>query len=177
MVQAVEPPPWLLDLERYRALCASLEARRWSGHPGLRPDGCLLEGRPLLNPVHLVAHFDWPVQRIGPRYRGRVRDGLPTRLALFRNAIGRIEPLVICHHGEALIAALSRRRVKGRRLLVELSRDLIRERRGADADLRFADAAALAAEALRLQRGLAVLLEQFRARGLVLGSVWDNRPP
>ena len=59
----------------------------------------------------------------------------------------------------------------------ELSRDLIRQRRGADADLRFADAAALAAEALRLQRGLAVLLEQFRARGLVLGSVWDNRPP
>lgn len=172
----MEPSPWLLDLERYRALCESLEARRSSRrHPGLRPDGCLLEGRPLLNPVHVVAHFDWPVQRIGPRYRGRVRDGLPTRLALFRNAIGRIEPLVVCHHGEALIAALSRRRVKGRRLLAELSRDLVRQRGGADAEPCVARADRLAAEAMRLQRGLAVLLEQFRACGLVLGSVWDNQ--
>jgi hypothetical protein len=32
-----------------------------------------------------------------------------------------------------------------------------------------------AAQQAGLQRGLAVLLEQFRARGLVLGSVWDNR--
>lgn len=179
MVKAVEPSPWLLDLQRYRALCQSLEARRSSQrHPRLRPDGCLLEGRPLLNPVHLVAHFDWPVQRIGPRYRGRVRDGMPTRLALFRNAIGRIEALVVCHHGEALIAAMSRRRAKGRRLLADLSRDLIRQRCGTDAQAgpHVAGREPSAAESMRLQRGLAVLLEQFRARGLVLGSVWDNHP-
>lgn len=161
-------PPWHHDLLRYRALREALAARRPPRrHPRLRPDGCLLEGRPLLNPVHLVAVFDWPVQRIGARFRARAADGLPVRLALFRNAIGGIDHLVISVHGQALISALARRRVSGRRLLLELSAELA----GIDGvvpDTRRGEIA-------RLQRGLAQLLEQFRARGLVLGSVWDNR--
>jgi len=128
---------------------------------GLRADGCLLDGRPLLNPVHILATFDWPVQRIGPRYRGREHDGLPVRLVLFRNAIGGIDHLVIGEQGEALIAELARRRVAGRRIITELARRLAREQ-GADP--------------AGLKRGLALLLEQFRARGLVLGSTSHNAP-
>lgn len=181
MGKGTGPPPWHQDLLRYRALCEALAERRPPRrHPRLRPDGCLLEGRPLLNPVHLVAVFDWPVQRIGPRYRGQAGGGSPVRLALFRNVIGGIDHLLIGVHGEALIAALARRRVSGRRLLSELSAELAGDRpadcrRDAmDGDRRPPARGALAAEAARLQRGLAVLLEQFRARGLVLGSVWEN---
>lgn len=160
-----ELPPWHEDLQRYRALRVTLDARRRPRlHPRLRPDGCLLAGRPLLNPVYAVAGFDWPVQRIGPRYRGRQADGLPVRLALFRNAIGGIDHLVVGSRAEVLIAALARRRVSGARLIEDLARELVRS------DPAGADHAGL-------RRGLALLLEQFRARGLVLGSVWDNRAP
>jgi hypothetical protein len=139
-----------------------LASRRAARRPaGLRADGCLLDGRPLLNPVHILATFDWPVQRIGPRYRGREHDGLPVRLVLFRNAIGGVDHLVIGEQGEALIAELARRRVAGRRIITELARRLAREQ-GADP--------------AGLKRGLALLLEQFRARGLVLGSTSHNAP-
>lgn len=181
MGEEAGPPPWQHDLLRYRALCEALAQRRQPRrHPRLRPDGCLLEGRPLLNPVHLVAAFDWPVQRIGPRYRGHSGEGSPVRLALFRNVIGGIDHLLIGAHGEALITALARRRVSGRRLLAELSAELARDRvaecrHDAKGGSRRTPARAVTAgEAARLQRGFAVLLEQFRARGLVLGSVWDN---
>jgi len=152
------PPPWHADLQRYRALCEALAARRAPRRPaGLRPDGCLMEGRPLLNPVRVIATFDWPVQRIGPRYRGTQADGMPVRLALFRNVIGGIDHLVLGVHAEALVAALARRRVNGRRLVADLAHTL-----------------AEGADEAGLQRGLALLLEQFRARGLVLGSVAND---
>ncbi|MBU3694211.1 MAG: hypothetical protein FGM40_05195 [Rhodocyclaceae bacterium] len=163
-----ELPPWHDDLQRYRALCAALAARRTPRPPpGLRPDGCLLDGRPLLNPVHALATFDWPVQRIGPRYRGRQADGLPVRLALFRNAIGGVDHIVLGAQGEALVATLARRRVSGRRLVADLARQLSALPASADP----ADALTASADPMGLQRGLALLLEQFRARGLVLGSV------
>jgi hypothetical protein len=155
-----DAPPWCADLLRYRALVAALAQRRLARRPaGLRAGGGLLEGRPVLNPVHLLATFDWPVHRIGPRYRGSERDGLPVRLVLFRNAIGGIEHLVVGAQGEALIAELARRRVTGQRLIDDLVRRLAAEQ-GADAH--------------GLRRGLALLLEQFRARGLVLGSTGHN---
>jgi len=109
----------------------------------------------VLNRLHVLATFEWPVHRIGPRYRGRERDGLPVRLVLFRNAIGGIDHIVLGEHAEALITDLARRRVAGCRLITDLARRLAGEQ-GADA--------------VGLQRGLALLLEQFRARGLVLGS-------
>ncbi len=157
MVAGDAPPPWHEDLQRYLALKHALAARRPPRHhPRLRADGCLFEGRPLLNPLHTVAVFEWPVQRIGPRFRGREADGMPVRLALFRNAIGGIDHLLLGQHAEALIAALAQRRVCGQRLINDLSRRLAREEGG---------------ELSGLQRGLALLLEQFRARGLVLGSI------
>lgn len=159
---AADVPPWQADLQRYQALRLLLASRRAARRPaGLRADGCLIDGRPVLNPVHLLAIFDWPVQRIGPRYRGRERDGLPLRLVLFRNAIGGIDHIVLGEQGEALIADLARRRVAGRRLIADLARRLAGEQ-GADT--------------AGLQRGLALLLEQFRARGLVLGSTSHNAP-
>lgn len=155
-------PPWHDDLQRYQALREALAKRRVPRrHPRLRPDGCLLEGRPLLNPIHVVAGFDWPVQRIGPRHRRRENDGMPVRLALFRNTIGGVDHLVLGAQAEALVAALARRRVTGRRLIADLARRLAGEQ-GADV--------------VGLQRGLALLLEQFRARGLVLGSTSHNAP-
>jgi len=158
---AAEAPPWQADLLRYQALRLELAGRRAARRPArLRPDGCLLDGRPLLNPVHVVATFEWPVQRIGPRYRGRQSDGMPVRLALFRNAIGGIDHLLLGAHAESLVMALARRRASGRRLIADLAREL-----------------AQGADQAGLQRGLALLLEQFRARGLVLGAMCDNPPP
>ena len=169
-----ELPPWHDDLQRYHAVRTALAARRASRcHLNVRPDGCLLEGRPLLNPVHSLAVFDWPVQRIGPRYRGHQADGLPVRLVLFRNAIGGIDHMVIGAHGEALVATLARRRVSGWRLIIDLARQLAAAPPSGDP----ADGLSVGADLVGLQRGLALLLEQFRARGLVLGSVWDNRIP
>lgn len=163
------PPPWHDDLQRYLALRDALASRRRARLPAaLRPDGCLLDGRPWLNPVHAVAHFDWPVQRIGPRFRRREADGLPVRLVLFRNTIGGVDDLVLGEHAESLIAELARRRVVGRQLIAGLARRLARGDAGLDP--------------VGLERGFALLLEQFRARGLVLGSVvrgpvCDNRAP
>lgn len=153
----VEAPPWNADLERYQALRLALASRRAARHPArLCADGCLLDGRPVLNPVNAVATFDWPVHRIGPRYRRRTSDGMPVRLVLFRNVIGGVDHLVLGEQAEALIAELARRRVAGRRLINDLARRLAGEQ-GADP--------------VGLQRGLAMLLEHFRARGLVIGSI------
>ena len=170
--QAAEPPPWQADLQRYLALRDALAARPAPRrNPQLRPDGCLMDGRPLLNPVHALAVFEWPVQRIGPRYRRRQADGLPVSLVLFRNAIGGIDHLVIGPQAEALLATLARRRVNGRRLVADLAAQFARESAGE------AGSATPQPDLAGLRRGLALLLEQFRARGLVLGSVCDNRAP
>lgn len=159
------PPPWHDDLQRYCALRETLAARRVPRrHPRLRPEGCLIDGRPLLNPVHVLATFDWPVQRIGPRYRGQQADGLPVRLVLFRNVIGGVDHLVLGEQAEALLGALSCRRVSGRRLIADLVRARIQD-------------SAQGIDPVGLQRGFAVLLEQFRARGLVLGALCDNPAP
>ncbi|NBU59337.1 MAG: hypothetical protein EBS23_06135 [Betaproteobacteria bacterium] len=176
---AAEPPPWQADLQRYIALREALAARPSPRrHPRLRPDGCLMDGRPLLNPVHALAVFEWPVQRIGPRYRGRQADGMPVSLVMFRNAIGGIDYLVVGAQAQALLAALVRRRVSGRRLVADLAAQLVGASSGpAAGDTGTPGHADSQPDLAGLRRGLALLLEQFRARGLVLGSLCDNRAP
>lgn len=145
--------PCLADLLRFEALCDDLRVAARPRLPsGLQPGGCLLAGRPLLNPVRIEATFDWPVQRIGPRYRRPAVEGLPVRLLLFRNVVGGVDSLPACDATRALVTSLERRRLSGRRQLEDLAAG-----QGGDA------AAAL--------RGWTALVERLRAAGLVLGAL------
>jgi hypothetical protein len=157
-------PLWQADLDRYRTICEHLQAGPAPRPPAaLETGGCLLSGRPWLNPRHVIAEFEWPVQRIGPRFRRKQADGLPVRLLVFRTVVGGVDTLPGCDASVALVDSLARRRVSGRRQLADLACSLH--------DSRSVPDAMIPSNEQGLQRGLLQLLETFRARGLVLGSL------
>lgn len=77
-------PKFVLELAHYEwvelALSISVEAPDWES---IDPAGCLLQRRPVLNPVLANLHYSWPVHYIAPRARVSPAE---TYLLVFRDA-------------------------------------------------------------------------------------------
>lgn len=74
----------MLELAHYEwvelALSISVETPDWES---IDPAGCLLQRRPVLNPVLANLHYSWPVHYIAPRARVSPAE---TYLLVFRDA-------------------------------------------------------------------------------------------
>ena len=121
--------------------------------PGHDPEGDLLAGRPLPNPVMRVLAYRWPVQRLSRRYKPAESPAEPTFLMAWRDA--------------GLEIRFSLLNPAAARLLVLLQEDP--ELTGRDAlrhladELRHPDPAALARFGLELMGG-------WRTDGILLGT-------
>lgn len=79
-------PPFMLELAQYEhAETMLLLDTRSIPATGHHPDGDLLTGRPVLNPLHLRFTFRWPVHRIGPDCLPRTAPDTPSYLLLCRD--------------------------------------------------------------------------------------------
>ena len=79
-------PPFLPELAHYEWVELELDTSdRDKVLPAHDPDGDLLAGRPLVNPVLRVLAYRWPVQRLSPRFRPAEPPLEPTFLAAWRD--------------------------------------------------------------------------------------------
>lgn len=83
--------PFLLELAQYEhaETMLLLDTRSIPG-TGYHPDGDLLTGLPVLNPLHLRFAFRWPVHRIRPDYLPDTAPDTPSYLLLCRGRDDRV---------------------------------------------------------------------------------------
>lgn len=80
-------PAFLPELAHYEWVELALDTSdRDRDLPAHDPDGDLLAGRPLLNPVLRVLAYRWPVQRLSPRFKPAEPPVEPTFLVAWRNS-------------------------------------------------------------------------------------------
>lgn len=148
-------PEFLAELAHYEWVELDLECSDADAHlPAHDPDGDLLAGRPLLNPVmHLLA-YRWPVHRLGPRHRPRTPPAEPTCLLAYRDGALRVRFVAISAATHRLLEVLRQDAGLTGRAAVE--------RLGGE--MRHPDPEAL------LGHGAGILAD-LRRQGAVLGSV------
>lgn len=82
--------PFLLELAHYEWVEIPLTlAEAVIDWTQIAPDGDLLDGTPVLNPVMLLQSYQYPVHRISAAYQPRVPE--PTHLLLIRNPENKID--------------------------------------------------------------------------------------
>lgn len=80
-------PTFLPELAHYEWVELELDtSNRDADLPAHDPDGDLLAGRPLLNPVLRILAYRWPVHRLSPRYKPAEPPTEPTFTLAFRDA-------------------------------------------------------------------------------------------
>lgn len=150
----VELPPFLAELAHYEWVELELDTSDRDAHlPVHDPDGDLLAGRPLINPVLRVLAYRWPVHRLSPRYKPATPPEQPTFTLAFRDAGHRVRFSLINPATARLLSLMQENPgLRGRDILAILEKDM-----------------SLAAGALDAH-GRA-LLDDLRRQGAVLGTL------
>ena len=118
-------PPFLPDLAHYEwvelALATSPVEPDYAGIDGR---GDLLAGRPALNPVAMLLTYPYAVHRIGPRFRPRAPDSVPTHLLVFRDPDDHIRFLALNAVSARLVGLLHQGRLSGIAVLQAITREV-----------------------------------------------------
>lgn len=152
-VRPAEFPPFLPELAHYEWVELELDTSdRDRALPPHDPDGDLLQGRPLLNPVLRVLAYRWPVQRLSPRFKPAEPPLEPTFLVAWRDRDLDIRFSLLTPATARFLALLQEQPgLSGNEVIRLLA-----------AELQHPDPAALSQYAQELLRG-------WRAEGIVLG--------
>jgi uncharacterized protein len=145
-------PPFLVPLAHYEwvelDLSVSQREPDWSR---IDREGNLLTGRPALNPVLGNLHYDWPVHRIGPKFKPKEKE--ETFLLVFRDAEEKVRFMAINAVTARLIVLLENGELSGREALELVALELNHPDAGA------------------VQKYGATLLEQLSEQGAILGTL------
>jgi hypothetical protein len=153
-------PAFLAELAHYEWVELELDTSdRDAILPPHDPEGDLLAGRPLLNPVLRVLAYRWPVHRLSPRYKPVEPPAEATFSLAYRDATHRVRFTLINPATARLLTLLQDRR--------ELTGSL---------------ALAILESELALPEGAlaghgADLLNDLRAQGAILGALLQRRLP
>jgi uncharacterized protein len=100
-------PAFLPELAHYEWVELELDTSDRDAHlPAHDPEGDLLNGRPLLNPVLRVLAYRWPVHRLSPRYKPSEPPAKPTFTLAYRGADHRVRFTLINPATARLMALL-----------------------------------------------------------------------
>lgn len=91
---------------------------------GADPDGDLLSGRPVLNPVSLLLEYPYAVHRIGTGYRPRPSQREHTCILAFRDSGDDVRFIVLNPVSARLVALMQSTSLTGRGLLRRICREL-----------------------------------------------------
>lgn len=146
-------PPYLPELAHYEWLELVIEIAE-DARPGpLDPEGDLLRGAPVLNPVYRIAQYHWSVSRIAADWTPDAPLASPMRVLLYRDADDAVRFVEINALTAALIEQLdAAAALSGQQQLQRLAEQL--PQIPADQILHFG----------------AEMLADFRERGIILGT-------
>jgi len=113
-------PEWLLELAHYEWIELALGVSNREPEVAVDPDGDLLAGVPVLNPVLANLAYAWPVQRIRPRARLKPET---TCLLLFRDADDTVRFSALNPFSARLIALLEAGGKTGREALLQVAEE------------------------------------------------------
>lgn len=89
-------PSFLPELAHYEWIELELDTSdRDANLPAFDPDGDLLAGRPLLNPVSRVLAYRWPVHRLSPRFKPSEAPAEATFMLAFRAGDHRVRFILL----------------------------------------------------------------------------------
>lgn len=146
-------PPWALELAHYEWMEVVMDmAERPALPDGLDPNGDLLNDAPVLSPLVSVLGYQWPVHQLSESFRPAQAPAEPTWLVVYRNASDDVKFMEINRATAALLQSLQQAPGQS----------------GATCLRQLAPVLGMAEQVI-LPFG-AELLEQLRARGMVLGS-------
>ncbi|MGB1762236.1 DNA-binding domain-containing protein [Alloalcanivorax xenomutans] len=149
-----QDPPYLAELAHYEWMEVVLDtATEEIPQRGYDPDGDLLAGVPVLNPLHVLQGYRFPVHRIGPDYRPDRPLAEPVWLLIHRDRDDRVRFTELNPATARMLQLMAASpEEQGEAVLTRLAEEL-----------NFADQSAL--------HGFAVeLLEQLRGKHVILGA-------
>lgn len=119
-------PAFLAELAHYEWVELELDTSdKDRDLPAHDPEGDLLAGRPLLNPVLRVLAYRWPVQRLSPRFKPAEPPAEPTFLVAWRDGGLKIHFSLLTPATARFLALLQERPdLSGRAVIQRLAREL-----------------------------------------------------
>jgi hypothetical protein len=146
-------PPFMLELVHYEWIELVLSvSNKETPLAQIDPDGDLAGGHPALNPILALLQYQYPVHRIGPKFKPRTPPAQPTYLLVFRDQAFAVEFIELNPVSARLVDLLQSRKLSGEKLLKKIAKEL----QHPDPQL-------------VLQGGLDILRE-LRAAGAILGT-------
>ena len=152
-----EDPPWLFEVAHFDWLENAIASDERSPPPRQAPPFDLLDTPLLLNPVHEIVQYRFPVLAIGPDFRPQEPPAQPTQLLVFRDLD---EDFAVLDMNSIAI-----RLFEG-----------VREGRPARVVMMDIAAALGHPDPAQVLAGGLALLERWAARGLVLGHAREANP-
>lgn len=118
-------PDYLRHLAHYEWVELALDVSpRDSEVPDTDPEGDLVAGRPVVNPVSLLLEYPYAVHRIGPEYRPRPTQRETTHILAFRNHADRVRFIVLNPVSARLVALVREGRLTGKGALKRIATEL-----------------------------------------------------
>ncbi len=146
-------PPFMLELAHYEWIELVLSvSNKETPLAHIDPDGDLAGGHPALNPVLALLQYQYPVHRIGPKFKPRTPPAQPTYLLVFRDQEFAVEFIELNPVSARLVDLLQSSKLNGEKLLKKIAKEL----QHPDPQL-------------VIQGGLDILRE-LRAAGAILGT-------
>lgn len=116
-------PPFFHQLAHYEWVELALSVS--DAVPGPHdPGGDLLAGRPLLAPALMLLRYDWPVQRISPRFKPREALAEPLWMLVFRDAADTVQFVELNAVSARVIELLHADQTSGAEVLALVAREL-----------------------------------------------------
>lgn len=117
-------PPFLFELAHYEWIELALSVSNQDTPAGIDPQGDLLAGVPVLNPVRSLLRYAYPVHRIGPRFKPAAPAPEPTHLLVFRKMDYAVRFIHLNPVSARLIALLDAGNLTGRQALARIAKEL-----------------------------------------------------
>jgi len=122
----IKTPAFYFELAHYEWIETSIMLdQREISFAGIDPDGDLLEGIPILNPLSLALAYTWPVHEISPTNLPDIPPSEKTYIVVYRNQEDEVGFMVLNPVSAKLIEYLQSEEIlAGREILIKIAEEL-----------------------------------------------------
>jgi len=117
-------PPFMPQLAHYEWAELAVAVADTSMPAGWSAGGDMLEGKPVLTPALMLLRYDWPVQRISPRFKPIQPLTEPICLLVFRDAADEVRFIELNPVSARLVELLQEGNRTGREALMSIAQAL-----------------------------------------------------
>ena len=118
-------PPFMPELVHYEWIELVLSvSNKETPSAQINPDGDLASGHPALNPILAMLQYQYPVQRIGPKFKPQTPPPQPTYLLVFRDPEFLVEFIEMNPVSARLVDLLQHSKLSGEELLRKIAEEL-----------------------------------------------------